>query len=143
EAGFEALEADFLAGVDAVAVAAVLDALERAVDLADQLAVAVAGAQLEAVLGLAAGALGFVTDVTHLFLEVLDGLLGLLDQLFLPLQQALAEVLEVHRAHVFLFGAGLVAGRQLDAAGAHRQRLDALGARRRWLDVTGDHAALG
>src|SRR5690606_20968406 len=76
--GFQALQADLLAGVDAVAVLARVHALERAVDLADQLAVTVAGAQLERVLGLAGGALGVVADVAHLVLEVLDGLLGLL-----------------------------------------------------------------
>src|SRR5690606_20302073 len=55
-ARFQPVQADLLAGVHAVAVVATVDALERAVDLADQLAVAVAGAQLQRVLGLAAGA---------------------------------------------------------------------------------------
>ena len=45
---FEALDADLFAGLEAVAVAAVFDALQRLVDLADQLALAIAGAQLEA-----------------------------------------------------------------------------------------------
>src|SRR5690606_6587536 len=87
QARLQALQADFLAGVDAVAVVAGLQALERAVDLADQLAVAVARAQLQRVLGLAGGTLGFVADVAHFVLEVLDGLLGLLDQVGAPLQQ--------------------------------------------------------
>src|SRR3546814_6947246 len=45
EAGFQAVEADLLARIHAEAVLAGIHALERAVDLADQLAVAVAGAQ--------------------------------------------------------------------------------------------------
>src|SRR3546814_15141947 len=75
---------------------------------ADQLAVAVAGAQCQRVLGFAGGALGLVADVAHFVLEVLDGLLGLLDQVRAPLQQALAEVLELKCAHVLLARTGLV-----------------------------------
>src|SRR5690606_20914298 len=71
----------------------------------DQLAVAVAGTQLQRVLGLAGGAFGFVADVAHFVLEVLDGLLGFLDQVRAPLQQALAEVLGHQRTHVLLFRA--------------------------------------
>src|SRR5688572_11334500 len=62
EARFEALQADFLAGVDAVTVVARINTLERAVDFADQLSVTIAGTQLQRVLGLAGGALCFVTD---------------------------------------------------------------------------------
>jgi hypothetical protein len=83
-----------------------IHALERAVDLADQLAIAVAGAQFQRVLGFAGGALGFVADIAHFVLEVLDGLLGLLDQVGTPRQQALAEILDLQRAHVFLVGPG-------------------------------------
>ena len=46
--GLQPLDADLFAGLQAVAVGAVLDALERFVDLADQLALAVAGAQFQA-----------------------------------------------------------------------------------------------
>src|SRR3546814_2707894 len=60
EAGFQAVEADLLARIHAEAVLAGIHALERAVDLADQLAVAVAGAQFQRVLGFAGGALGLV-----------------------------------------------------------------------------------
>src|ERR1700741_1028890 len=68
EAGFQSFQADFFARVDAVAVTAVLDALERAVDLVDQLAITVARTQFQRVLGFAGGALGFVADVAYLFL---------------------------------------------------------------------------
>src|SRR3546814_19123533 len=50
EAGFQAVEADLLARIHAEAVLAGVHALERAVDLADQLAVAVAGTQFQRVL---------------------------------------------------------------------------------------------
>src|SRR5487761_559938 len=44
----QALDADLLAGLQAVAVAAVVDALQRLVDLANQLALAIARPQLQA-----------------------------------------------------------------------------------------------
>src|SRR5690606_16761063 len=109
ETRFQAIQADLLARIHAVAVLARVHALERAVDLADQLAVAVAGAQFQRVLGFAGGTLGFVADVAHFVLEVLDGLLGFLDQVRAPLQQALAEVLGHQRTHVLLFRARPVA----------------------------------
>src|SRR5690606_25027844 len=92
EAGFEPVEADLFSRIHAEAVFAGIHALERAVDLSDQLAVAVTGAQFQRVLGFTGGALGLVADVAHFVLEVLDGLLGFLDQVRAPLQQALAEV---------------------------------------------------
>src|SRR5690606_4409813 len=133
EPRLEPLQADLLARIHAVAVLALVDALERAVDLADQLAVAVAGAQLQRVLGLAGRALGFVADVADFVLEVLDRLLGFLDQVGTPLQQPLAEVLQHERIHVLLVGAGLVTLRDDRAAvlvGLVRHDLD-LGLRRR------------
>src|SRR5690606_32780075 len=105
------------AGIDAVAVVGAVHALERAVDLADQLAVTVAGTQFQRVLGLARRTLGLVADVTHFVLEVLDGLLGFLDQVRAPLQQALAEVLELQRAHVLLVGTRAIAVGHDRAAG--------------------------
>src|SRR5690606_7903073 len=72
--------------------------------------------QLQRVLGLAAGALGFVADVAHLFLEVLDGLLGFVDQFRAARQQHLPEILQLQRAPVFLVRRRLVAGRDDGAA---------------------------
>src|SRR3546814_954656 len=57
------------------------------------------------------------SDLAHFVLEVLDGLLGLLDQVCAPLQQALAEVLELKCAHVLLARTGLVVLRQDRATG--------------------------
>src|SRR4051794_27483505 len=45
---FESLHADFLTGLDAVAVTTVFDALQRLIDLANQLALAIACAQFQA-----------------------------------------------------------------------------------------------
>src|SRR5437588_2016361 len=49
--GFEPLQRDRLAGILAIAVGVVLDALERCVDLGDQLALAVAGAEFDGAVG--------------------------------------------------------------------------------------------
>src|SRR5690606_11410932 len=70
-AGVEALERDGLAGLLAVAVGALLDAAERGVDLGDDLALAVAGAELERAVGLLGGAVGDVGDVARPLLHVL------------------------------------------------------------------------
>ena len=113
-ARFEAIQADFLVGLLAEAVASFLDALERLVDLGDQLAIAIARAQLERILGLARGALRLVADIAHFIAQVVDRLLGLLDQVFAPLLQLGAEVGELTRAHVFLTLRRVVTGRQID-----------------------------
>src|SRR5690606_2584660 len=123
----------------AVTVRTVLDARAGAVELVDQLAVTVTGAQPQAVLRRAAGTLGRLADVAHLFLELLRPPPRLLDQLFLPLQQAAAEVLQLHRVHVLLVRAGLVARRQIHRR-PQRDGLDAVLARLGRLDVAGAHA---
>src|ERR1700686_5665087 len=55
-AGFQPLQRDRLAGLLAIAVGVVLDTLQRGVDLGDQLALAVAGAQLDRAGGFRGGA---------------------------------------------------------------------------------------
>ena len=59
------IEADFLVGLFAETVAAFLDALERLVDLRDQLAIAVACAQFQRIFRFARRAFGFVADVAY------------------------------------------------------------------------------
>ena len=59
-AGLEALERDRLAGFLAIAVGAILDALQRSVDLGDELALTVAGTQLNRPVGFRGGAIGEV-----------------------------------------------------------------------------------
>ena len=68
--GFEPLEGDRLAGLLAIAVGAVLDALQRGVDLGDQLALPVAGPQLDRPVGLGRRAVGQIGMVLVLVLEV-------------------------------------------------------------------------
>src|SRR6202166_4879398 len=57
-AGFQPLQRDRLAGLLAIAVGVVVDALQRRVDLGDQLALPVAGAQLDGAVGLGGCAVG-------------------------------------------------------------------------------------
>ena len=97
--GLEALQRDRLAGLLAVAVGALLDRLQRRVDLGDQLAEAITGTQLERTVGLGGGAIGKIGLRQALFLHVLQCLVRFLDQLALPLQQLLTEVLLLHRVH--------------------------------------------
>src|SRR5438552_11157510 len=70
-ARFEPLERDRLAGLLAIAVGAVVDALDRGVDLGDQLALAVARAQLDRAVGLGGCAVGQIRVVLVLVLEML------------------------------------------------------------------------
>ena len=88
-AGFEALERDRLAGLLAIAVGAVVDALQRGVDLGDQLALAVAGAQLDGPVGLRRGAVGKIGMVLVLVLQMLQRLLGLFQDVLAPVEQLL------------------------------------------------------
>src|ERR1700722_4197969 len=96
----EALDADFLAGFQTVAVAAVLDALQGLIDLADKLAFTVACAQLEAELLLLRGAIVRIGEIRCLVLHVRHGAIHFFHQIALPTQQNLAEVLELLLAHV-------------------------------------------
>jgi hypothetical protein len=100
----EALDADLLAGLEAVAVRAVLDTLQRLVDLADQLAFAIPGAQFEAELLFLGRAVVRVGEVRGLVLHVGDGAIHLHHQVALPAVEDGAEVLELLLAHV-LFAA--------------------------------------
>ena len=117
-AGFEALHADRLAGLEAVAIAAVLDAFQRFVDLADQLALAVTRAQFEAEFGLLRGAVVGVGEVGGFVLHVEHGAIHFLHQVLLPAGEDGAEVFELLLAHVLLALADLVG---LDVARAGKQ----------------------
>ena len=71
-AGFQPLQRDRLAGLLAIAVGVVLDALQRRVDLGDQLALAVAGAQFDRAVGFRRGAVGEIGMIDVLFLQGLQ-----------------------------------------------------------------------
>src|SRR5689334_9878819 len=102
-AGLEPLDRDRLAGLLAIAVGAVLDALQRRVDLGDQLALAVARAKLDRAVGLRGGAVGEVGMVLVLVLKMLERLLGFLQDVLAPREQLAAEVLPLALVHERLF----------------------------------------
>ena len=99
---------DRLAGFFAIAVSAVLDARQRRVDLGDQLALPVAGAQLDGPVGLRGGAVGEVGMILALILEMLQRLLGLLEDVLAPVEQLQAEILPLALVHEWLFVGGPV-----------------------------------
>src|SRR6185312_2175426 len=108
-ARFEAAQRDRLAGFFAIAVAAVVDAGQSLVDLGDQLALAVARAQLDRAVGLGRGAVGEVGMVLVLFLKMLEGLLGFLQDVLAPGQQFRAKVFALALIHERLLVGGPIA----------------------------------
>src|SRR6185437_89504 len=110
--GLQAADADRLIGFLAEAVAAVLDAQQRGVDLGDQLALAIARAQLDRTLRLQRGAVRQVRLGEALLLEMLQRLGRLGQHLGAPAQQLLAEILELQRVHEVFFVRGAVIWRK-------------------------------
>src|SRR6185312_1120255 len=102
----QALDADLLAGLETIAVAAVLDSLQRLVDLANEFALAVPCAQLQAEFLLLGGAVIGIGEVRRLVLHVRDGAIDLDHQIALPAVEDHAEVLELLLAHVLLAALG-------------------------------------
>src|ERR1700730_7168959 len=98
-ARFQAFDRDRLAGLLAEAVGALLDARERRVDLVDQLALAVARAQLNRPVGFRRGAVGQIRMIFALVLQVRERLAALAQDVFLPPQELHAEVLSLLLAH--------------------------------------------
>src|SRR5712691_1927034 len=83
----QALERDRLAGLLAIAVGAVVQPVERRIDFGDQLALAVARAQLDRPVGLGGRAVGKIGMIFVLGLEVGQRLLGLVQYLLLSYEQ--------------------------------------------------------
>src|SRR5665213_2988131 len=108
----EPADADRLGGLLAEAVAAGLDPHQRLVDLGDELALAVARAELQRAIGLERGAVGDVglgqADLFH----VLQRARGFGEQLGAPAQQLLAEIFELDGAHEVFFIRRAVIGRK-------------------------------
>src|SRR5689334_12908248 len=71
-ARLEALQGDRLAGLFAIAIRAVVDAQDRGIDLGDELALAVARAQLDRAVGLGGCAVREIGMILVLVLEVLE-----------------------------------------------------------------------
>src|SRR5688572_15126443 len=72
----QAIDSDGFAGHLAPAVLALVDAAQRRIDLGDQLALAVAGPELDAPVGLARGAVVEVGFADRAVLQQLQGVLG-------------------------------------------------------------------
>ena len=92
-AGFQPLQRDRLAGLLAIAVGVVVDALQRGVDLGDQLALAVAGAQFDGAVGLGRGAVGQIRMIDVLFLQRLQRDPRFPQDLVLPRQKLGAKII--------------------------------------------------
>src|SRR3569623_609805 len=99
----ETAQRNRLAGLLAIAVSAVVDARERLVDLGDQLALAVAGAQLDGAVRLRRRPVGKIGMILVLFLQVLQGFLGFLEDVFAPGQELRAKVIALALVHERLF----------------------------------------
>src|SRR5580692_7387795 len=104
----EPLDGDRLAGLLAIAVGAVFDTRQRCVNLGDQLALPVASTQLDGPVGLRGGAVGEVGMVLALVLEMLQRLLGLLEDVLAPVEQLQPEILPLALVHERLFVGGAV-----------------------------------
>src|SRR3954452_7944489 len=101
--GLEPLQRNRLAGILAIAVGVVLDTLERGVDLGDQLALAVAGAEFDSAVGFGRCPIGEIGVVHVLLLQGLQGELGLFEDLILPGEELHTEVLLLPVVHERLF----------------------------------------
>src|SRR4051812_39657648 len=105
-ARFEALHADLFAGLQAIAIRAVFDTLEGLVDLADELALAITRAQLEAELLFLRGAIVRIREVRRFVFHVRDGAVHFFHEVALPAVQDVPEVVELDRIHVLLAAFG-------------------------------------
>ena len=102
--GIEALQADRFTGHFAIAVFAVLDPAQCGVDLGDELALAVTGAQFKGAVGLFAGAVSHIGDVAGAVLQTLDGVTAVFEKIVLPGNQFAPEIFElalIHKRFVF------------------------------------------
>src|SRR6267154_1753241 len=107
-AGLQPLQRDRLAGLLAIAVGAVVDALQRRVDLGDQLALAVAGAQLDRAVGFRGCAVGEIGMIDVLFLQGLQRDPRFPQYLVLPRQQLGAKIIALAVVHERLFFGGSI-----------------------------------
>src|SRR6516165_5600801 len=115
----EPLEGDRLAGFLAVAVGTLVQTGQRLIDLGYELALPVAGAQLDRAIRFRGSPVGQVRVVLVLGLEVSQRLLGFLENVLFPGQQFLPEILPLPLVHerlangrsvLLLLGLGLTDG---------------------------------
>lgn len=107
-AGFQALDADFDTALVAEAVFTAFDATQRLVDLLDQLALAVAIAQLDGNIGFLAGPVIRVGKDGGLVLHGVHGAVDILAEFLLERLKNLAEMRELLGAHVVFTRFGFV-----------------------------------
>src|SRR5262245_12962681 len=98
-AGVEALQADRLAGFLAKTVGALVDPLQRGVDLGDQLALAVARAQLDRAVGLRGSPVRVVRMIVAFRLERLESLPAFGQNLFPPDRQFRSKIVALTLIH--------------------------------------------
>src|SRR6476646_8654172 len=107
-ARLQPLQRDRLAGLLAIAVGVVLDALQRRVDLGDQLALAVAGAQFDGAVDFGGSAVRQIGVIDVLFLQGLQRDSRFAEYLVLPGQQLGAKVIALAVVHERLFFGGSI-----------------------------------
>src|SRR6266566_9745205 len=107
-ARLQPLQRDRLAGLLAIAVGVVLDALQRRVDLGDQLALAVAGAQFDGAVGLGGSAVRQIGMIDVLLLQRLQRDSRFTQYLVLPCQKLGAKVVALAVVHERLFFGGSI-----------------------------------
>lgn len=100
--GFQAADADFDAAAFAIAVISGVEGAQGFVDLLQQLAFPIAGAQLEAEVGFLAGPVVGIGKVGRLVLHVVQGAVDLFHQFSLPGLQNRPEMRLLGRVHVLL-----------------------------------------
>src|SRR5262245_64743570 len=105
-ARLEPLERDRLARLLAITVGAVLEAGERGINLSDQLALAVARAQLDRAVGLRRRAVGKIGVILVLGLKMSQRFFGLLEDLLLPIDELLADIIPLSIVRVMIIVVG-------------------------------------
>ena len=89
--GIQATQRDRFPGLDAIAVAAVLDARERRFDLGDQLSLTIAGPELDRTIRFGRCAIGDIGMIFAFVLKRREGLLAFGEYRFAPSDQLSAE----------------------------------------------------
>src|SRR5580693_3167231 len=97
------LQCDRLAGFLAITIGAVFYALQRSIDLGNQLALAVTGPQFNCPIGLRRRPVGKIGMILALVLKMLQRLLGFLEDILAPVEQLQAEILPLPLVHERLF----------------------------------------
>ena len=100
-ARFKALQADFLAGFLAEAIAAVVYTGKCAVDLAQQLPFTVTSPQLEPKFRFLRGTIVWIGEIGGFILHVVHRAIHFIHELALPRSQDILEMLELPVAHIF------------------------------------------